>query len=131
MTALSRTARGRTAQGVMAVQALASLGIWVVQLLTLSERLDHNQDVPGSVWLVIVLNPVLVVLTGLAAGFLPRRSWAKGLAIFVEVVGAVSSIVSVVTGYYQALFAVVLTGAVIALVVSSPPRPAHAHGVTP
>ncbi|MFI5613701.1 hypothetical protein [Amycolatopsis sp. NPDC051903] len=118
--------RIRTAQGVMYVQAVASLGIWVVQLLTLTERLDHGQDVPGSVWLVLVLNPVIVVLVALAAVFLVRRPWAKGLAVFLEVVGAVSALISVTTGYYQALFAILLACGVIVLVASSAQRPAHA-----
>ncbi|QRP48836.1 hypothetical protein [Amycolatopsis sp. FDAARGOS 1241] len=62
---------------------------------------------PGSVWLVLVLNPVIAVLVALVAVFPVRRPWAKGLAVFVQVVGAVSALVSVTTGYYQALFAIV------------------------
>lgn len=118
--------RLRTAQVVMFAQAVASLGIWIVQLLTISVRLDHGQEVPGSVWLVIVLNPLIALLVALAAAFLPRRPWARSLAVFVEVVGAVSALISVTTGYYQAVLAILLAVAVIVLIAASPRRPAPA-----
>ncbi|GAA3566734.1 hypothetical protein GCM10022222_58280 [Amycolatopsis ultiminotia] len=107
-------------------QAVASLGIWIVQLLTIGVRLDHGQDVPVPVWLVIVLNPVIVVLVALAAAALPRRPWARGLALFVEVVAALGSLVSVLTGYYQAVIAILLAIGVLWLVSTSTPRPARA-----
>ena len=46
----------------MYARAVASLGIWVVQLLTIGVRLDHGQDVDSSVWLVIVVNPLIAIL---------------------------------------------------------------------
>lgn len=116
----------RTAQVVMFAQAVASVGIWVVQLLTITVRLDHDQDVPGSVWLVIVINPLIAILVALAAAFLIRRPWARGLAVFVEVVGAVSALISALTGFYQAVIAILLAIGVIVLVASSSQRPAHA-----
>lgn len=108
--------RVRTAQVIMFAQAAASLGIWVVQLLTVSVRLDHNQEVPGSVWLVIVLNPLVALLVALAAAVLARQPWARGLAVFLEVVGALGALVSVITGFYQALVAILLAVGVIVLV---------------
>ncbi|WP_328607368.1 hypothetical protein OG943_47155 [Amycolatopsis sp. NBC_00345] len=116
----------RTAQAVMFAQALASLGIWVVQLLTISVRLDHGQDVAPTVWLVIVVNPLIAILVALAAALLVRRPWARGLAVVMEVVGAVSALISVLTGYYQAVIAILLAIGVIVLVVSGPRRPVHA-----
>ena len=108
--------RVRTAQVIMFAQAVASLGIWVVQLLTVSVRLDHNQEVPGSVWLVIVVNPLIALLVALAAAVLVRRPSARGLAVFLEVAGALGALVSVITGYYQALVAILLAVGVIVLV---------------
>jgi hypothetical protein len=110
----------------MFAQAVASLGIWVVQLLTISVRLDHGQEVPGSVWLVIVINPLIAILVAVAAVFLVRRSWARGLAVFMEVVGAMSALVSVITGFYQAAIAILLAIGVIVLVASGWQRPADA-----
>ncbi|MEV0067540.1 hypothetical protein [Amycolatopsis sp. NPDC050768] len=107
----------RTARWVMAVQAVASIGIWVVQLLTVLERLDHGQDVPGSVWLVLVLNPVIAVLVAVAAAFLAWHAWAATLGVAMEVIGVVSALISVITGYYQAVVAIVLAIAVITLIV--------------
>ncbi|WP_156096216.1 hypothetical protein [Amycolatopsis jejuensis] len=118
--------RIKTARGVMAAQALASLGIWIVQILTVSTRLDHNQDVAGSVWLVLVVNPLVVILTAVAAALLTRRSWARGLGVFVEVVGVLGALVSVLTGYYQALVAIALALFVLFLLATSGPRPDHA-----
>ncbi|WP_211769022.1 hypothetical protein [Kutzneria sp. CA-103260] len=116
----------RTARAVMFAQAVASLGIWVVQVLTTIVRLGHNQEVPGSVWLVLVVNPLITILVAVAAALLTRRSWARGLAVVMEVVGVVSALVSVFTGFYQAVIAIVLAIGVIVLVTSSSPRPAHA-----
>lgn len=116
----------RTARGIMFAQAVASLGIWVIQLLTTSVRLDHNQDVPGTVRLVLVVNPVLAILVAVAAAFLARRRWARGLAQFVEVLGVISAVISVTTGYYQALVAVALALGVLTLIARSTPKPAHA-----
>jgi glucan phosphoethanolaminetransferase (alkaline phosphatase superfamily) len=118
--------RMRTARVVMFAQAVASLGIWVVQVLATSVRLGHNQDVPGTVWLVLVTNPVITALVALAAVFLTRRRWARGLAVAMETVGVVSALVSVSTGFYQALIAIALAIGVITLVTTSSPRPAHA-----
>jgi hypothetical protein len=115
----------RIAQGIMFVQAVASLGIWVVQLLTINVRLDHGQDVAGSVWFVIVLNPLIALLVALAAAFLTRRPWARGLALFMETVGAVGALVSVITGFYQAGVAIVLAIVVMALVTSGAHRSAQ------
>lgn len=44
-------------------------------------RLGHHQDVDGSVWLVLVVNPLIAILVALAAAFLTRRSWARGLTL--------------------------------------------------
>ncbi|MEU4607307.1 hypothetical protein AB0F43_30345 [Kribbella sp. NPDC023972] len=106
----------------MFAQAVASLGIWVVQLLTTSTRLDHNQDVPGSVWLVIVINPLIAALVALAAAFLTRHPWARGLALFMEAVGVASALISVITGFYQAVLAILLAIGVMVLVGSGPQR---------
>ncbi|MGW4487757.1 hypothetical protein ACWEOE_28395 [Amycolatopsis sp. NPDC004368] len=110
----------RVARWVMAVQAVASAGIWVVQLLTVRARLDHGQDVPGAGWLVLVLNPVIAVLVGVAAVFLPRE-WAVTLAVAMEVVGVVCALISVITGYDQAVVAIWLAIDVITLVVRRRP----------
>jgi|SRR5882757_7853173 len=110
----------------MFAQAVASLGIWVVQLLTISSRLEHNQDVAGSVWFVIVVNPLITALVALAAAFLTRRSWARALAVFMEVVGIVGALTSVITGFYQAGIAIVLAIGVMVLVASGSPRSTHA-----
>jgi glucan phosphoethanolaminetransferase (alkaline phosphatase superfamily) len=118
--------RMKTARTVMFAQAVASLGIWVVQVSTTSVRFGHNQEVPGTVWLVLVTNPVITALVALAAVFLTRRSWARGLAVAMEVVGVVSALVSVSTGYYQALIAIALAVGVVTLVTTSAPRPTHA-----
>lgn len=117
---------GRIAQRVMFAQAVASLGIWVVQLLTIRVRLDHGQEVPGSVWLVIMVNPLIAILVAVAAAFLVRRPWARGLAVFMEVIGALCALVSVITGYYQALIAILLAIGVIVLVARSSQRSARA-----
>lgn len=106
----------RIAQGVMVAQAAASIAIWVVQLLTIAGRLDHNQDVSGSVWFVAVVNPVIALLVGVAAVFLPSRSWARVLGIVMECVGALGALVSVITGFYQALAAIAIAIAVITLI---------------
>jgi hypothetical protein len=116
----------RIAQVIMFAQAVASLGVWVVQLLTISERLDHNQDVAGSVWFVIVINPLIAALVALAGAFLTRRRWARNLALFMEAVGAVSALISVITGFYQAVIAILLAIGVIVLVTSSSQRSAQA-----
>ncbi|SEO84788.1 hypothetical protein [Amycolatopsis saalfeldensis] len=116
----------RIAQVIMFAQAVASLGIWVVQVLTISDRLGHGQDVDGSVWLVIVVNPLIAILVALAAGLLTRRSWARGLALCMETVGAVSAVVSVTTGYYQAVVAILLAIGVMVLVASGTRRSAQA-----
>ncbi|RZQ62948.1 hypothetical protein [Amycolatopsis suaedae] len=116
----------RIAQVVMFAQAAASLGIWIVQLLTISTRLDHNQEVPGSVWFVIVVNPLLAALVALAAAFLTRRPWARGLAIAVESLGIVSAVTSIITGYYQAVIAILLAVGVMLLVSSGARRLAAA-----
>lgn len=117
MDTLRRVGRGlRIARGIMVVQAVASLGIWVVQVLTVNGRLEHNQDVPGSVRLVIVVNPVIAVLAAVAAAFLLSRPWARSLGVFVESVGCVGSLISVITGFYQAVIAIGLAGVVIALI---------------
>jgi glucan phosphoethanolaminetransferase (alkaline phosphatase superfamily) len=118
--------RLRIAQVIMFAQAVASLGIWVVQLLTISVRLDHNQDVAGSVWFVMVLNPLIAVLVALAAAFLTRRPWARGLALCMEAVGAVSALISVLTGFYQAVIAILLAIGVVMLVTSGSRRSALA-----
>ncbi len=118
--------RMKTARAVMFAQAVASLGIWVVQVLTTSVCLGHNQEVPGTVWLVLVTNPVITALVALAAIFLTRRSWASGLAVAMEVMGVVSALVSVSTGFHQALIAIAVAIAVVTLVTTSSPRPAHA-----
>jgi len=115
----------RIAQVIMFVQAVASLGIWVVQLLTISARLDHGQDVAGSVWFVIVINPLIAVLVALAAAFLTRRPWARGLALAMEAVGVVSALVSVITGFYQAGIAIALAIGVMVLVASGSQRSAQ------
>lgn len=114
----------KIARAIMYAQAVASLGIWVVQVLTISTRLDHNQEVAGSVWFVIVVNPLIAVLVAVAATFLTRRPWARGLAVVVEVVGAVGALVSVITGYYQAVLAILLAIGVLVLVLvaSGPSR---------
>ncbi|MFI6030860.1 hypothetical protein [Amycolatopsis magusensis] len=112
----------RIAQVIMFAQAVASLGIWIVQLLTISKRLDHNQEVAGSVWFVIVLNPLIAALVMLAAAFLARRPWARGLALVMESVGVVSALISVFTGFYQAVIAILLAIGVMVLVVSAPRR---------
>lgn len=114
------------ARVIMFAQAVASLGIWVVQLLTISSRLEHNQDVAGSVWFVIVVNPLITALVALAAAFLTRRSWARALAVFMEVVGIVGALTSVITGFYQAGIAIVLAIGVMVLVASGSPRSTHA-----
>lgn len=116
----------RIAQVIMFAQAVASLGIWVVQLLTISVRLDHNQDVAGPVWFVIVINPLIAALVALAAAFLPRRPWARGLALVMEAVGAVSALISVFTGFYQAVIAILLAIGVVVLVTSGSRRSALA-----
>ncbi|MDI5976142.1 hypothetical protein [Amycolatopsis magusensis] len=108
----------KIAQVIMFAQATASLGIWIVQLLTITARLDHNQEVAGSVWFVIVLNPIIVALVVLAAAFLRRRPWARGLALVMEAVGAVSALVSVITGFSQAVVAILLAVGVMVLVIS-------------
>ncbi|UJW31019.1 hypothetical protein L3Q67_38465 [Saccharothrix sp. AJ9571] len=112
----------RIAQVIMFAQAVASFGIWIVQLLTISKRLDHNQEVAGSVWFVIVLNPLIAALVMLAAAFLVRRPWARGLALVMESVGAVSALISVFTGFYQAVIAILLAIGVMVLVASAPRR---------
>jgi hypothetical protein len=116
----------RIAQVIMFAQAAASLGIWVVQLLTISERLRHNQDVPGSVWLVIVVNPLIAALVALAAAFLARQAWARGLAGLMQVVGIIGALTSVITGFYQAGIAIVLAIGVMVLIASGSTRSAHA-----
>lgn len=116
----------RIARVIMFAQAAASLGIWVVQLLTISARLEHNQDVAGSVWFVIVINPLIAALVALAAAFLTRRPWARNLALFMEAVGALSALISVITGFYQAVIAILLAIGVIVLVASSSQRSAQA-----
>lgn len=106
----------RIARAVMFAQAVASLGIWVVQVLTIAGRLDHNQVVPGSVWLVAVVNPVIAVLAAVAAAFLLTRAWARTLGVAVEVAGCVGSLISVLTGFPQAAVAIAVAVAVIVLI---------------
>jgi hypothetical protein len=106
----------RIARVVMFAQAVASLGIWVVQVLTIAGRLDHNQVVPGSVWLVAVVNPVIAVLAAVAAAFLLTRAWARTLGVAVEVAGCVGSLISVITGFPQAAVAIAVAVAVIVLI---------------
>lgn len=107
----------RIIQVVLFAQAAASVAIWIVQLLTISARLDHNQEVPGTVWFVAVVNPVIALLVAVAALFVRTRSWARSLAIAMEVVGMVGALVSVITGFYQALAAIALAIAVITVLV--------------
>ena len=106
----------RIARVVMFVQAGASFAIWVVQLLTIASRLDHNQDVSGAVWFVAVVNPLIALLVGVAAVYLRTRSWALGLGVAMECVGVVGALVSVITGFYQALAAIAIAIAVITLI---------------
>lgn len=106
----------RIARGIMVVQAAASLGVWIVQLLTIANRLEHNQVVPSAVWIVAVLNPVIAVLAAVAAAFLLRRAWARVLGVVVEGAGCVGALISVFTGFYQAVAAIVLALAVIVLI---------------
>ena len=114
---MEKAERGlRIARVVMFVQAAASLGIWVVQLLTTTNRLDHGQDVPGSVWFVLFVNPVVAVLAAVAAAFLLTRSWARLLGVVVEAVGCVGSLISVITGFYQAAVAFAVAVVVIVLI---------------
>jgi lysylphosphatidylglycerol synthetase-like protein (DUF2156 family) len=107
----------RITQVVLFAQAAASVAIWIVQLLTIAARLDHNQEVPGTVWFVAVVNPVIALLVAVAALFLRTRSWARSLAVAMEVVGIVGALVSVITGFYQALAAIALAIAVITVLV--------------
>lgn len=107
----------RITQVVLFAQAAASVAIWIVQLLTISARLDHNQDVAGEVWFVAVVNPVIALLVAVAALFVRTRSWARSLAIGMELVGMVGALVSVITGFYQALAAIALAIAVITVLV--------------
>jgi hypothetical protein len=108
----------RIAQVIMLLQAVASLGIWVVQLRTISARLDHNQDVAGSVWLVIVINPLIAALVVLAAAFLIGQPWARALAFLLESVGIFGAVISVITGFHQAGIAILLAIGVMVLVGS-------------
>lgn len=107
--------RLRIARLVMFAQAAASLGIWVVQLLTIAGRLDHNQTVPGPVWFVAVVNPVIALLVAVAALFLHTRPWARVLGIVMEGVGIIGALTSVITGFYQAAAAIAVAVAVIVL----------------
>ncbi|SFW80031.1 hypothetical protein [Amycolatopsis australiensis] len=77
-------------------------------------------------WLVIVINPLIAVLVALAATLLIRRPWARGLAVSMEVVGAVSVLISVLTGYPQAVIAILPAIGVIVLVTSCTHRPTRA-----
>ncbi|MBF8190318.1 hypothetical protein ITP53_32315 [Nonomuraea sp. K274] len=118
MDELRRADRGlRIARAVMFAQAAASLGIWIVQLLTIVSRLEHNQAVPGSVWLVAVVNPVIAVLAAIAAAFLFTRSWARPLSVAVECVGCLGALISVINGFYQAVVAIAVAVAVIRLII--------------
>lgn len=113
----------RIVQVIMFAQALASLGIWIVQLLTINARLDHNQDVAGSVWFVIVINPLITALVVLAAALLRRQPWAVALAFLVEAVGIIGAVISLVTGFHQAAIAILLATAVMVLMATAPERP--------
>ena len=117
MDEVRKAERGlRIVRAVVFVQAVASAGIWVVQLLTISARLDHGQDVPAAVWFVAVVNPVIAVLAAVAAAFLPTRRWARRLAVVVEALGCLGSLVSVITGFPQALVAIIVAITVIVLI---------------
>lgn len=104
---------------VLFAQAAASAGIWVVQVLTTLNRLNHGQDVPATVWFVLVVNPVIAIAAAVAAASLLSRPWARPLAIAVEVVGCAGALVSVLTGFRQAGVAIVLAVVVIVLVSRS------------
>ncbi|MCG8919785.1 hypothetical protein L6E12_28825 [Actinokineospora sp. PR83] len=106
----------RAARTIMCVQAVATSGIWVVQLLKVISRLDHNQNVPFEVWAVVVLNPVIAVVVAVAAKFLLSRPSARSAGVVVELVGCGGAVISVVTGYYQAVVAFALAVVVIVLI---------------
>jgi hypothetical protein len=116
------TSRGLTvARVIMFGQAVASLGIWVMQLLTTASHVEHNQDVPGPAVLVNIVNPLIAVLLAVAASFLVSRpSWARPLAMTMESIGIVGAIVTVVTGFYQAVVAILLAIGVIVLIRRHP-----------
>ncbi|MCK2238753.1 MULTISPECIES: hypothetical protein [unclassified Crossiella] len=117
-----RTPRGLTAARViMFAQAVASLGTWVVQLLTISTRLDHGQTVTGFAWVVVVANPLIALLVFLAAlRLLASPAWARPLAVTMQVVGMVTAAITAFTGFYQGVLAIGLAIAVIVLISRHP-----------
>jgi uncharacterized membrane protein len=68
------------------------------------------------VWLVVVVNPVIALVAVIAAAFLVARAWARPLGVSVQCVGCLGSLISVITGFYQALIAIAVTVAVIGLI---------------
>jgi hypothetical protein len=89
----------------------------VTQLRTTASHVEHNQDVPGPTVLVNVVNPLIALLLAVAASFLiSRPSWARPLAMTMESIGIIGTIVTVVTGFYQAVVAIVLAIGVIVLI---------------
>lgn len=102
---------------VMVVQAAASLLIWLAQLRTTVVHLDHGQEVPGAAALVNVVNPLIAALLLTAALTLRHRpALARPLAVAMEAAGILGSLISVFTGFYQALLAVALAIAVIVMI---------------
>jgi hypothetical protein len=104
------------ARVIMAVQALASLGVWVGQLQDTFSRMDHNQDVYVQAVLVDILNPLIALALLAAAIFLGSRPrWARPLGLAMEYVGIVSALINVITGFYQAGLAIGVAIVVIVL----------------
>ncbi|GAA2813838.1 hypothetical protein [Crossiella cryophila] len=116
------TPRGLTvARVIMFAQAVATLGVWVVQLLTISTRLDHGQHVSGFAWVVIVANPAIAVLLFLAAlRLLAGPDWARPLAVTMQVIGMVTAAITAFTGFYQGVLAIGLAIVVIVLISRHP-----------
>ncbi|GAB3896049.1 hypothetical protein ACFQ1S_42080 [Kibdelosporangium lantanae] len=110
------------ARVLMAVQALASLGVWAGQLQDTLSRMDHDQDVYAQALLVDVLNPLIAIALLVAAGFLASRSWARTLGLAMEYVGIISALINVITGFYQAGLALAVAVAVIVLLHRTVPN---------
>jgi hypothetical protein len=116
---------------IMAVQALASLGVWVGQLQDTFSRMDHKQDVYVQAVLVDILNPLIALALLAAAIFLGSRPrWARPLGLTMEYVGIVSALINVITGFYQAGVAVAVAIVVIVLLRRGATHPQPPLGAT-
>lgn len=121
MSPTRKTPVGLTvARIIMFAQAAASLGVWVGQLIKTYEHISHGQELYPQAVALNFLNPMITALLVIAAFSLASRPWARTLAKNMEAIGMCGPVLTVFTGFYQAIVAVLLAIGVIVLIVRNP-----------